>query len=51
MMRRRIWIDQMVQGGLVGRILLYWISVVAYFAIGHVVFQWIDQPDWTWMST
>lgn len=47
MMRRKIWIDRMVQGGLVGRIILYWLSVVAYFAIGHIVFQWIDQPDWT----
>ncbi|MBL8869816.1 MAG: hypothetical protein JNK90_08470 [Planctomycetaceae bacterium] len=47
MMRRKIWIDQMVQGGLVGRIILYWLSVVAYFAIGHVVFQWIDKPEWT----
>lgn len=47
MMRRKIWIDQLVQGGLVGRIILYWLSVVAYFAIGHVVFQWIDQPEWT----
>lgn len=47
MMRRKIWIDQMVQGGLVGRIVLYWLSVVAYFAIGHVVFQWIDKPEWT----
>lgn len=46
-MRRKIWIDRMVQGGLVGRIILYWLSVVAYFAIGHIVFQWIDQPDWT----
>jgi len=47
MMRRKIWIDQVVQGGLVGRIVLYWLSVVAYFAIGHFVFQWIDQPEWT----
>ena len=47
MMRRKIWIDQLVQGGLVGRIILYWLSVVAYFAMGHVVFQWIDQPEWT----
>jgi hypothetical protein len=47
MMRRRIWIDQLVQGGLVSRVVLYWLSLVAYFAIGHVVFQWIDQPEWT----
>jgi hypothetical protein len=48
MMRRRIWIDQKVQGGLVNRAVIYWLSLVAYFAVGHVVFQFIDQPEWTY---
>ncbi|MEY4567848.1 MAG: hypothetical protein RLY14_2818 [Planctomycetota bacterium] len=45
MMRRKLWIDNLVQGGLVNRIIIYWVSVLAYFAIGQVVFQWIDRPE------
>lgn len=45
MMRRRIWIDNLVQGGLVNRIVIYWVSILAYFAIGQLVFQWIDRPE------
>lgn len=48
MMRKKIWIDQKVQGGLVNRAVIYWLSLVAYFAVGHVVFQFIDQPEWTY---
>lgn len=46
--RQRIWIDGRIQGILVGRIIIYWLSTVMFFGIGIAVTQYCDHADWTY---
>lgn len=46
-LRQRMWIDNRVQGVLVGRILIYWAAALTYFGLGSTVFQFYQHPEWT----
>lgn len=46
-MRQQVWIDQHVQGVLVGRVLLYWSGILIYFALSSGCFHWWQNPEWT----
>src|SRR5688500_2434126 len=45
--RQKVWIDQQVQGVLVGRVILYWSGILLYFGLSVGFFQWQQNPDWT----
>ena len=45
--RQRIWIDNQIQGVLVGRIFIYWLATLAYFGVGLAVSQYCDHSNWT----
>ncbi len=46
-MRQQVWIDQHVQGVLVGRVLLYWSGILIYFGLSIGCFHWWQNPEWT----
>lgn len=46
-LRQRVWIDNGVQGVLVGRVILYWICGVLYVGVGSACFQYYQNPDLT----
>jgi hypothetical protein len=45
--RNRVWIDNYIQGVLVGRIFIYWLATILYFGVGIAVSQYCDHPHWT----
>lgn len=50
--RQRVWIDEQVQGALVGRVVLYWTGLVLYLGISMACFQGWQNPTWTaWEHT
>jgi len=46
-LRQRVWIDNSVQGVLIGRIVLYWLCGMVYFGLGSACFQFYEHRDWT----
>ncbi|MCC6507857.1 MAG: hypothetical protein IT423_02030 [Pirellulaceae bacterium] len=46
-MRQKVWIDQHVQGVLVGRVILYWSGILLYFGLSIGCYQWWQNPEWT----
>ena len=46
-LRQQVWIDRNVQGVLVGRIVLYWISALLYVGLGTACFQYYQHTDWS----
>ena len=46
-LRQKVWVDSNVQGVLIGRIVLYWISALLYVSLGTACFQYYQHPDWT----
>ena len=46
-MRQQVWIDQHVQGVLVGRVLLYWSGLLIYFVLSVGCYHWWQNPEWT----
>ncbi|MFO1062635.1 MAG: hypothetical protein U0892_02010 [Pirellulales bacterium] len=46
-LRQRFWIDNQVQGVLIGRIVLYWFACVLYFGASSACFQIWSNPDVT----
>jgi len=46
-LRQTVWVDSTVQGVLIGRIVLYWISALLYVTLGSACFQYYQHPDWT----
>lgn len=49
-LRQRIWIDSRIQGILVGRIIIYWLSTIGFFGIGIAVTQYCDHTDWSFVE-
>ncbi|MEZ6149464.1 MAG: hypothetical protein R3C09_05015 [Pirellulaceae bacterium] len=49
-LRERVWVDCNVQGVLIGRVVLYWISALLYVGLGSACFQYYQHPDWTLFS-
>lgn len=45
--RQSLWIDDSVQGVLIGRVVLYWILGILYVGLGSACFQYYAQPQWT----
>ncbi|MBX3423033.1 MAG: hypothetical protein KF752_15870 [Pirellulaceae bacterium] len=48
--RRILWIDNRVQGVLVGRVLIYWFATTLYFGVAIAVSQYFDHPDWSYVQ-
>ncbi len=46
-LRQQVWVDQSVQGVLVGRVVLYWFCAILYVGIGSACFQYNQNPEWT----
>ncbi len=46
-LRQKVWIDKSVQGVLMGRVILYWLTGVLYVVIGVACFQYNQNPSWT----
>ncbi len=46
-LRQKVWIDSSVQGVLIGRIFLYWVSALLYVSLGTACFQYYQYPDWS----
>lgn len=46
-LRQKVWVDSSVQGVLIGRIVLYWISALLYVGLGTACFQYYQHPEWT----
>ncbi|HAC90772.1 MAG TPA: hypothetical protein DCF63_09080 [Planctomycetaceae bacterium] len=46
--RNRMWIDPRVQGGLVGRVFIYWFAVVLYCGTTTAMSQYFDNPQWSY---
>ncbi len=46
-MRQRVWIDNHVQGVLVGRVFLYWSGIIIYFVMSIGGYQAWQNPEWT----
>jgi hypothetical protein len=46
-LRQTVWVDSNVQGALIGRIVLYWVSGLLYVTLGSTCFQYYQHPDWT----
>ncbi len=46
-LRQKVWIDTRVQGVLIGRIVLYWVSAMLYVSLGSACFQYYQHPTWT----
>lgn len=44
--RQRVWIDNQVQGVLVGRVILYWSGILLYFGLSLGICQWQQNPEW-----
>ncbi len=49
-LREKVWVDRNVQGVLLGRVVLYWISALLYVGLGAACFQYYQHPDWTLLS-
>ncbi len=49
-LREKVWVDRNVQGVLIGRVVLYWISALLYAGLGSACFQYYQHPDWTLLS-
>lgn len=49
-LREKVWVDCNVQGVLIGRVVLYWISALLYVGLGSACFQYYQHPDWTLLS-
>ncbi len=45
-LREQVWIDQRVQGALIGRVILYWLTGVLYVVVGVTCFQYNQNPSW-----
>jgi hypothetical protein len=46
-LRQTVWVDSNVQGLLIGRIVLYWVSALLYVTLGSACFQYYQYPNWT----
>ncbi len=46
-LREKFWIDDKVQGVLIGRVMLYWAVGVIYLGLGIVGFQFYENPNWS----
>lgn len=46
-LRQKVWVDSSVQGVLIGRIVLYWMSALLYVSLGSACFQYYQHPDWS----
>jgi len=49
-LRQKVWVDTNVQGVLIGRIVLYWVSALLYVGLGSACFQYYQNPDWSLAS-
>ncbi len=45
-LRQKVWIDDNVQGILVGRVVLYWSAALVYVGLGSACFQYYQNPHW-----
>ena len=49
LVRQRFWIDDNVQGVLIGRVILYWTIGVLYVVLGTTFFQYYQHPNWSFV--
>lgn len=45
--RKHLFVDNEVQGVLLGRVLLYWIAGILYVLLGSIGYQYFNTPDMT----